>query len=74
MLAQRIRALAQARGKRDRTSEPVDARPGCAYGAVLGQQVKDLDQAIGRVEGKVNALLGGLALFLLVEIVKAVRP
>jgi hypothetical protein len=69
MLAERIRALAS------RSPAPaIDERPGCAFGAVIRQRVTDQAETLGRLEAKVNALLGGLALFLAVEIVKAVRP
>ena len=72
MLAERIRTLAQHRAPA--TAAPVDERPACTYGAVTRQRVTDLDNVVTRIETKVNALLGGLALFLAVEIVKAVRP
>lgn len=72
LLAERIRTLAKHRAPA--TAAPVDERPGCTYGAVTRQRVTDLDNVVTRIETKVNALLGGLALFLAVEIIKAVRP
>lgn len=72
LLAQRLRALAKHRAPA--AAAPIDERPGCTYGAVTRQRVTDLDAVVTRIESKVNALLGGLALFLAVEIVKAVRP
>ncbi|MCL5110599.1 MAG: hypothetical protein M1401_17380 [Chloroflexi bacterium] len=69
MLAERIRGFAKTR-----TVPPIDERPGCAFGAVIRQRVADQADTLSRLEAKVNALLGGLALFLAVEILKAVRP
>ncbi|MHB1133733.1 MAG: hypothetical protein ACYC4L_15275 [Chloroflexota bacterium] len=73
MLAQKLRALAQQRANLAPPA-PIDERPGCTYGAVTRQRVADLDAVVGRIEAKLNALLGGLALFLAVEVLKAVRP
>lgn len=54
--------------------EPVDERPGCAYGTVTRQKVADLADVITRVETKLNAILGGVLVALILEIIRSWRP
>ncbi|MHB1007553.1 MAG: hypothetical protein ACYC3S_18220 [Chloroflexota bacterium] len=51
---------------------PVDERPGCAYGAVTRQAVQDLRDQSNRIEAKVNAILGGISIALVVQVLLAV--
>ncbi len=75
-LAASIRRLTQRSilGDRRSTCGVVDERPACAFGAVVQRHVHDLDAVISRVETKVNALLGGLALAIALEILRSVLP
>jgi hypothetical protein len=68
-LAARLNAHLRAVEARRRRS-PIDERPGCTFGAVTRQQTNDL-AVVGRIEAKVNALLGGLALAISLEIVRS---
>lgn len=69
-LAAALRRLGRHPGLRVQRS-PVDERPGCTFGAVTRQQTNDLAGVVGRIEAKVNALLGGLALAIALEIVRS---
>ena len=51
-----------------------DPRPQCAGGLVTREKVEDLAAVVGRIEAKINALLGGLALAVAVEIIRSLNP
>ena len=71
-LAERIRKYAKATSAGERPS--VDERPGCTHGAVTRQRLSDLDSAVGRLETKVNAILGGVAVAIVLDLVRGWQP
>ena len=73
VLAERIRAAARA-GRERGSREPVDERPGCTFGAVTRAQLVDVEGQLAKIDQKVNALLGGVALAVLVEVVRSFLP
>ena len=52
-----IRRLA-ARWRRTAGTQPgVDVSPGCAFGAVVGERLAELERNIGEVKGRLNGLI-----------------
>lgn len=73
-LGRRINHIWLAAGAQAKRRDAVDERPGCAYGAVTRQSVGHLAEVIARVETKVNAILTGVLVALILEIVRSWRP
>jgi len=42
---------------RERKSFDFDAAPGCAFGAVVQERLKDLERNIQEVKGRINGLI-----------------
>lgn len=51
------------------TVSRIETAPACPFGAVLGEQVKNLDRALDELRGRVNGLLFVVAGAVVVEIV-----
>ena len=48
---------------------PPDMRPGCAFGALIEQQLKDLEHEIGEIRSRLNTLIFLVIGAVVVEIV-----
>jgi len=55
----------------DRAVGRVDEKPGCAYGLVSRRAIEDLEREFGRLEAKINGLIFGVVITLLVQVWKA---
>lgn len=73
-LSRRIHRYLPAVAATAKRREPVDERPGCAYGTVTRQKVADLADVVARIETKVNAILTGVLVALILEIIRSWRP
>lgn len=71
-LAERIGKYAKAAAAGER--QPIDERPGCTHGAVTRQRLTDLDDAVARLETKVNAILGGVTVAIVLDLVRGWQP
>lgn len=69
-LAEALRRLKTA--SKSRRSPAVDPRPACAGGLVTRERVDDLSEDLVRLESKINALLGGVALALLLDLLRGI--
>jgi hypothetical protein len=53
-----IRRLGRARRRRRREERNfVNTSPGCPFGAVLGERLRELDEGLDEVKGRVNGLI-----------------
>ncbi len=48
---------------------PVDPAPGCAFGLVVGQRLKELDDDLGEVKARLNGLIFLVAGAVVVDVV-----
>lgn len=56
-LAAAIRRLAARWRRRPGTQPGVDVSPACAFGAVVGQRLAELERNIAEVKGRLNGLI-----------------
>ena len=56
-LAAAIRRLAAKWRRRPGTQPEIDVSPACAFGAVVGQRLAELERNVGEVKGRLNGLI-----------------
>jgi len=68
-LKRTIKRLARLGRRSGGAKQTVDIAPGCAFGAVVDQRLKDMERGLGELKGRVNGLIFVVAGAVLVEIV-----
>ncbi len=63
-LKQTIRRLATARGKQP----SVDISPGCPFGAVVDERIKEVERNLGEIKSRLNGLIFIVVAAVVVEI------
>lgn len=69
MASRELESLLARFGRRDVSRPGLDIAPGCAFGAVVDQRLKDLAQDLAEVKGRLNSLIFLVASAVVVDIV-----